>query len=72
MREYPDLTLVQYNLLQFIKTYQHINGRSPTFREMMNVMEWHSTFIVYKTIGVLINKGYVLKPYCGHVEVIHK
>lgn len=56
-------------LLDFIKTYQSRNGKSPSYREIMRGMNFSSLSMVYRYIKLLNDKNLIEKDGFGSIEI---
>lgn len=55
-----DLTQIQREYLALIRLFRLLTGVSPSYREIARVMH-RSVTLVYKTISVLVRKGYLVR-----------
>ncbi len=56
-------------LLSYIKTYQMKNGRSPSYRNIMNQLNFSSLSMVCRYIEILGQRGELQKDSLGSIEI---
>lgn len=57
------------NLLEYIKTYQTTQGKSPSYRIIMKAMNFTNLATVFRYVGKLQSQGLIKKDNLGGIDI---